>query len=59
MDVKKVTENIKKKKKKKSYVLFCSSCYSAAWIQGDITAQFSEATHSIGTITDNIQIESN
>lgn len=58
MDVKKVIENTKKKERK-SNVLFCSSCYSAAWIHGDNTASISEATHSIGTITVNIQIESN
>lgn len=57
MDVKKVIENTKKKEGKSD--LFCSSCYSAAWIHGDNTASISEATHSIGTITVNIQIESN
>lgn len=37
-------------------VLFCSLCYSAAWIQGNITSQVSEATHSIETITVDIQM---
>lgn len=51
------TENTKRQRK--SYVLFCTSCYSEAWIQCDITAVISEATHSIGTNTVNIHIESN
>lgn len=63
MDVKKNFEKIQKRKERKcsflQLVLFCSWCYSAAWIQGDITAQVSEATHSIVTITVNIQIKSN
>lgn len=43
----------------KENILFCSSCYSVAWIQGDITAEISEATHSIESNTVNIHIESN
>lgn len=60
MDMEKNTE--KYKKEEKSNVLFCSLCYSVAWMQSDITAEnkkISEATHIIGTNTVNIHIESN
>lgn len=63
MDVTKVakirTKTRKRIIKKKNSLFFAVCVILRDWMQGDITAEISEATHSIRTITVDIQIESN
>lgn len=55
----KTRKRIIKKKKINSLFFFAVCVILRDWMQGDITAEISEATHSIRTITVDIQIESN